>query len=175
MSSGELMTAAMIDRARHLSRLENDDKTSASAALAAVLDHLDLVTGERDQYRRDFIAMSDFNAKLTMRLKMQGCSDADIDAARIVPPIAPVIERPARRLIGSDEDRARTDERIMQWMAKHGEDADIAADLQAAVTQAGTYKQQLRALATLSLAMLEESDRAFERGAPERGVPKQQE
>lgn len=117
------------------------------------LDHIDLLTAERDQYRRDFVTMSDFAARLTTRLKMQGCTDAEIEAARIEPPIDPALvarsqeeyERGKRagELIGSEEDQARTDERIKNWLSQHGEDQETAGDLQAALAIIAKQEQRL--------------------------------
>lgn len=122
---------------------------SEELELVEVVRQLELVTGERDQYRRDFKTMSDFAAKLAARLKLQGCSDADIEAARIATP--PIQEPTRARLIGSDEDRMRTDERIQAWLAQHADDAEVAADLKAALEQNRELRGHLKEISALAL------------------------
>jgi len=129
---------------------------SALAVLVPLATELELVTRERDQYRRDFESMSVFAAQLTTRLKLQGCSDADIEHARITAPLDPVLVARAqtaytfgKRLIelpGSDEWHARTDDRIAAWIDRHRDDEDASA----LASRVDELEQRLQAIAALS-------------------------
>lgn len=108
-------------------------------SMGELLAQVERLTCERDQYRRDFVTMSNFAAQLTARLKLQGCTDADI--ARIAVPPAPT-----PYLLGSEEYRARTDERITSWIDRHRDDKDASA----LVARIRELEQRLREISTLS-------------------------